>query len=103
MALRDGVIGDSSKLEGISNYSIWSFKMQSLLNRDDVWRVVDPPSKTLSPTTPGGKEVSSSEGKEVSTPAETEALKKKALSMIALSVHDNVIPYIINIKEPDVC
>lgn len=90
MALRDGLMGDSSKLEGIPNYSVWSFKMQSLLNRDDVWRIVDPPLGTLAPTTPA----------EI---AALEALKKKALSMIALSVHDNVIPYIVNIKEPDVC
>lgn len=90
MAFRDGLMGNSSKLEGIPNYTVWSFKMESLLNRDDVWRIVYPPPRIVAPTIPA----------EI---AALEALKKKALSMIALSVHDNVIPYIVNIKELDVC
>ncbi|OAE32015.1 hypothetical protein AXG93_2772s1250 [Marchantia polymorpha subsp. ruderalis] len=90
MASRDVPMGDSSKLEGNLNYSVWSFKMRNMLSREDTWRLVDPPAGTVAPT----------------TPAEIAALqlqKNKALTMIALSVRDNVIPYISNVTEPDEC
>lgn len=90
MASRDVSMGDSSKLEGNLNYSVWSFKMRNMLSREDTWRLVDPPAGTVAPT----------------TPAQIAALqlqKNKALTMIALSVRDNVIPYISNVTEPDEC
>lgn len=90
MAFRESQIADSSKLEGIPNYSVWEFKVRSVLNRDDVWKLVDPPPGTVAPTDPA----------EI---AALEIQKKKALTIIALSVKDNVIPYISHITEPDVC
>lgn len=102
MASKDSFIGDASKLEGISNYVVWSFKLRNMMNRDDVRRIVDPPAGivalvataqadgTVAPTTQADIDA-------------LKALKTKALTMIALSVRDNVIPYIANITEPDQC
>lgn len=90
MALRESLIGDASKLEGNPNYIVWSFKICNLLTREDTWKLVDPPVGTVAPT----------------SQADIEALqiqKNKALSLIALSVKDNVIPHICHITEPDVC
>lgn len=90
MAPRDNSMGDFAKLEGNPNYNVWSFKMRNLMTREDTWKVVDPHVGTIAPT----------------TQADIDALqiqKNKALSMITLSVKDNVIPYIANITEPDVC
>ena len=52
MAFRDSLMGDSSKLKGHPNYSVWSFKMQNLLSRDNVWKLVEPPPGIVAPTTP---------------------------------------------------
>lgn len=90
MALREVSMGETSKLDGNTNYSVWSFKLRNMLCREDTWKLVEPPPGTIAPT----------------DPAEVAALqvqKNKALTMIALSVRDNVIPYILNITEPDVC
>ena len=56
----------------------------------DMWKLVDPPKGTVAPT----------------LQAEIDALqiqKNKALSMIALSVKDSVIPHIASITEPEDC
>lgn len=87
MADRDSLMTDSSKLDGIPNYSIWSFKMKNLLSRDDIWQIVDPPPSTLAPTIPADI-------------VALQVLKNRALTMIALFVKDNVIPYIANTTEP---
>lgn len=87
MAFRDGLMGESSKLEGNPNYSVWSIKMRHLLDRDDAWRLIDPPPGTVVPTAP------------VDIVA-LEASKKKALTIITLSVRHNVIPHIANITDP---
>lgn len=90
MALRDSTMGEASKLDGNTNYSVWSFKMRNVMTREDTWKLVEPPAGTVAPT----------------DPAELAALriqKNKALTTIGLSVRDNVIPYIANITEPDVC
>lgn len=89
MALRDSLMAESSKLDD-KNYSIWEFKMRNLLNGDDALKLVDPPNGTVAPTDPDEK-------------AALESAKKKALTLIALSVKDSIIPYIANITEPDVC
>lgn len=45
MASRDSFIEEaSSKLDGNSNYSVWSFKMKYMMSRDDLWKIVDPPT-----------------------------------------------------------
>lgn len=90
MASRDALIGEASKLEGIPNYAVWSFKLLNILNREDIWRVVDPPAGTVAPIA------------QVDIDA-LQVLKNRALTLIALSVKDNVIPYIANITEPDEC
>lgn len=87
MASRDTLIGEASKLEGIPNYSVWSFKLRNILNRDDIWQVVDPPAGTVAPTTQADKDA-------------LQVLKNRALTTIALSVKDNVIPYIASISDP---
>lgn len=64
--------------------------MRNMLSREDTWKLAEPPAGTVAPT----------------DPVELAALqvqKNKALTMIALSVRDHVIPYIVNVKEPDVC
>lgn len=90
MTSRDALMGDSSKLDGNSNYSVWSFKMRNMLSREDVWKLVEPPVGTVAPTNPA----------EI---AALQLVKHKALTMIALSVRDNVIPYISSITEPAEC
>lgn len=64
--------------------------MRNILSRDDAWKLVDPPSGTVAPTDPVEIE-------------KLESAKKRALTLIALSVKDSVIPFIANISEPDKC
>lgn len=64
--------------------------MRNLLNRDDAWILVDPPSGTVAPT-------------DLADIAALESAKKRALTLIALSVKDSIILYIANISERDVC
>lgn len=64
--------------------------MKNLSNRDDAGRLIETPPETIAPTNP-------------SDIAALDILKKKALSMIALSVKDDVISYIINMTEFDLC
>jgi hypothetical protein len=52
MASRDSFMGDSSKLDGNPNYSVWSFKMRNMMSREDVWKLIDPPAGTVAPTDP---------------------------------------------------
>ncbi len=90
MALRELSIGEASKLEGNPNYHVWSFKLRNMMNREDVWKFIDPPAGTIVPTDPD----------ELAT---IQIQKSKALSMIALSVRDNIIPYIADISDPADC
>lgn len=64
--------------------------MRNMLSREDTWKLVNPPPGTVAPTDPADI-------------AALQVQKNKTLTMIALSVRDNVIPYIVDITEPDVC
>ena len=55
-----------------------------------MWKLIHPPSGTVAPT--AAVDI-----------AALEALKKKALTLIVLSVRDNVIPHIVNITDPTQC
>lgn len=90
MTSKDPLMSEASKLEGNPNYAVWSFKLKNLMNRDEMWKVVEPPPGTVAPTNPVDV-------------AALQELKNRALSMIALSVKDNVIPHIASITEPDQC
>lgn len=52
--------------------------MKNMMNREDVWKLIDPLAGTIVPT-------------DLDELAELQVQKKKALSIIALSVRDNVI------------
>jgi hypothetical protein len=39
-------IPDTSRLEGVLNYQVWAFRLQSILDRNSVWRFC-----TMPPTT----------------------------------------------------
>lgn len=64
--------------------------MKNMLTRKDTWKLVEPPARTIAPTNPANI-------------VAFQIQKDKALTMIALSIRDNVIPYIANITEPDEC
>ncbi|OAE29047.1 hypothetical protein AXG93_146s1230 [Marchantia polymorpha subsp. ruderalis] len=64
--------------------------MDQSSRRDDTWKLIEPSPGTVAPT----------DDAELTA---LQALKSKALTMIALSGRDNVIPYIANITKPYVC
>lgn len=82
------VVSDTSKLEGHPNYPVWSFKVRNILSRDDSWRVVDPPPGTIAPTLHADIDA-------------LQVVKNRAVTTIALSVKDHMIPHIIHLTEPD--
>jgi hypothetical protein len=47
MALSDEAVAKVSKLEGFHTYSVWGFKVENLLNRDDLWDMVTMGTKAL--------------------------------------------------------
>lgn len=90
MAFCDSIIGDNLKLEGNPNCSVWSFKMRNMISGEDIWKIVDCLENTVAPIDP-------------TKIAALRLPKQKAMTMIALFVKDNVIPYISSIIELDEC
>jgi hypothetical protein len=90
MAFGDGAVTEVAKLEGAHNYSVWSFKVKNLLERENLWDLVS--NSTLAIV-----------GDDETAALERERLKKKALSIINLAVRDCVVPYILDIEDPTVC
>jgi hypothetical protein len=87
-------MSETTKLAGVSNYSVWRFRVKNILQKEDLWAVVEPP-----PLAPG-----------TVVPIETadQAVarvrrEQKALSIICLSVRDEVIPNIVNEVSPVDC
>ena len=73
MAFRDETITKVAKLEGAHNYSVWSFKVKNLLERENLWDLVS--NLTLAIV-----------GVDETTMLERERPKKKILSIINLVV-----------------
>jgi hypothetical protein len=40
--LSDQEVPESSKLQGASNYDLWSYKVRTILQGEKLWSVVDP-------------------------------------------------------------
>jgi len=114
-------INESMKLEGISNYSIWSFKLKQIFLREKLWRFVEPTEAQgeSSIARVAGQESSTADSKVGGTPgsgdtkkqkaAKTESsaaqdidaeLRLKALVIINLSVRDFVIPHLRRFSDP---
>lgn len=110
-SLSNREISESSKLQGISNYAIWSFKVSTILKGERLWRVVNPSTPLTSSTSTSDVGESS-----VATAAATaqeraaasstvevldlEELKHKAVRIIATSVKDSLLPHIMHLSEP---
>lgn len=61
------VLGDSTKLSGVSNYSVWKFRIRTILQKEDLWDVVVPNSgqNVVLTVNIGGDSVSSTETKRI--------------------------------------
>ena len=42
IALGENTWSHSAKLEALSNYSIWKFRIKSVFQRDDCWELIEP-------------------------------------------------------------
>ena len=106
---RDVVEG--SKLQGISNYPLWSFKASNALKREKLWDLVSPRTPTLASTkseesaTSGITITATAKGKKIHTEAavdqeELDNRRLKAIGIITTTVKDTLLPHIMYLSEP---
>jgi hypothetical protein len=76
-------IPDTSRLDGVLNYQVWAFRLQSILDRNNVWRFcATPPTRS---DLMGDNEM---EGRKI------------ALQAITNSVKDSVVPIVRRFEDP---
>jgi hypothetical protein len=115
-------VPEGSKLQGAPNYTLWSYKVRTILQRERLWSVVDPigvstvgaspttavsdlgensntttatPSSTSAP-------ILATSASPTTTPLETQSdddLRYRATRIIVLIVKDSIMPHIMNIID----
>jgi hypothetical protein len=106
MAALDRVISESIKLTGTANYSTWKFRVKNILQKEDLMEFVSEDQVNAAVTVP---QVDAEDGEAVKNPADAEAAqnlvkrRRRALSILYLSVSDAVIPHIKNVNSPTLC
>ena len=82
-------ISEVSKLSGSANYSVWKFRMRSLLQKEDLWHLVNPYEE---------HDVVVDDNVGVAA-RDTPRLRFCAMAVINLLVKEPVIPYIAELTE----
>jgi hypothetical protein len=94
MSGQENSIAENNKLEGESHYALWKFQIQTILERE-LWEFVQP-----------DEDDTSSIVVVLLDPRTIDTIKRaetKALSVIKLSAKDQIVPYILNVKNPKAC
>ncbi len=89
-------IFEVNKLEGLPNFTIQKFRVQTILEHEDLWGLIEPLERIL-----GSKRKVAA-----SLTLDGEALRKHnrmALSILKLLVKDQVVLYIMNVNGPKEC
>ena len=76
-------IPDTNRLEGVLNYQVWAFRLQSILARKNVWRFYTTP--------PSRSDLIGDEERKG---------RKIALQAITDSVKDSVVPIVCRFEDP---
>ena len=106
MAALDGAISESIKLTGTANYNTWKLRVRNILQKEDLLEFVNEEPVNAAVAAP---QVDAEDGEVVVNPADAEAAlslvkkRRRALSIICLSVSDAVIPHIENVDSPALC
>ena len=86
-------IGEANKLEGVSNYHVWSLRMRALFRRERLWEItsnrIDP---TAFPTVVGGVNVAGQHA--------LDEMKASAMSALIASVKDDIVDMIAEHLDP---
>jgi hypothetical protein len=91
MSGQENSIVENNKLKGESNYVIWKFWIQVILEWKELWEFVQPDEDDTSSIV-----VVFLDPKTIDTIRKT---KMKVLSIIKLSTKYQIIPYILNVKN----
>lgn len=99
------VMSETTKLVGAANYNVWKFRIRNVLQKEDLWDVVnhDPALGAIvavPAALPDGADqaaiaVAQGEANRVLARRQT-----RALSLLCLSVRDEVIPHICELQDP---
>jgi len=92
---QENSIVENNKVEGESNYVIWKFRIQTILQRKELWDFVQPNEDDTSSNV-----VVLLDPKTIDTIRRT---KTKILSIIKLPVKDQIVLYIFNVKNLKEC
>ena len=104
-------VAEGSKLQGISNYPLWSFKASNALKREKLWDLVSPRTPTSASTESEGSTTSgititaAAKGKKIQDEAavdleELDDRRLKAIGIITTTVQDTLLPHIMYLPEP---
>ena len=111
---------ESSKLQGASNYALWSYKIRTILQGEKLWFVVDPDitpaAGTPRPTADSGDSSNINTATIARTPVPTgaatapsapllegqrnEDLRYRVTRIIVPTVRDSIMPHIMHIDDP---
>ena len=81
-------MSEVSKLSELGNYSIWKFRMRSLLQEEDLWHLVNPDEEHNAVIVDDNVGV-------------VARLRSCAMALINLLVKDVIIPHIAELIEPE--
>lgn len=79
------------KLVGIDNYEVWKFPVESLLQHDDIWDLISREEETVAVLGRDGVLELQLVPRQY-TALETQRRRQKALSIIRVSISNEVIP-----------
>jgi hypothetical protein len=96
------VMGESQKLSGVANYTVWKFRIRNVLQKEGLWKIVVPTSGQL--VAVADQLAREGAGATAGHPtAEETALarsRQRALAILCLAVGDEVIPHIGEEQDP---
>ena len=101
------IMAETTKLVGAANYSVWKFRIRNVLQKEDLWDVVnhDPTLGAIvvvPAALPADANAAAIATARVEVNRQLARRQTRALAILCLSVRDEIIPHISEISDPAV-
>ena len=101
------IMAETTKLVGAANYSVWKFRIWNVLQKEDLWDVVnhDPTLGAIvavPAVLPADADAAAIATAHVEANMQLARRQTRALAILCLSVRDEIIPHISEISDPAV-
>jgi hypothetical protein len=93
-------VSKTQKLVGVSNYNVWQFIIKNIMQKDDLWELVENDAVASIQTDPKGDLVVQVDR---ATTTYLVRCKKRLLLIINLSISDALVAHVTNVTKLTMC